>query len=221
MPTDGRLRSFVLRKGRVTSNQKRALVELKDKFILNKNIDLEMSWSIFPSALDIGFGAGETTIHLAKSNPQMSVLGAEVYLSGVGSVLSQAEEEDLDNIRILHGDIVPFLEDKVPDDCFDLILMFYPDPWPKRKHHKRRLLQKDFISLLNKKLKRDSIFYFKTDWTHYFQEVRRLFEDNKDWKIIEKQELDDYLIDLPKTSFEQKALNSGEELNELALRKVN
>lgn len=221
MPTEGRLRSFVLRKGRVTSNQKRALVELKDKFILNKNIDLEMSWSKFPSALDIGFGAGETTIHLAKSNPQMSVLGAEVYLSGVGSLLSQAEEEDLDNIRILHGDIVPFLEDKVPDDCFDLILMFYPDPWPKRKHHKRRLLQKDFISLLNKKLKRDSIFYFKTDWTHYFQEVRRLFEDNKDWKVIEKQELDDYLIDLPKTSFEQKALNSGEELNELALRKVN
>ena len=221
MPTEGRLRSFVLRKGRVTSNQKRALVELKDKFILNKNIDLEISWSKFPSALDIGFGAGETTIHIAKSNPRMSVLGAEVYLSGVGSVLSQAEEEDLDNIRILHGDIVPFLEDKVPDDCFDLILMFYPDPWPKRKHHKRRLLQKDFISLLYKKLKRGSIFCFTTDWTHYFQEVRRLFEDNKDWKIIEKQELDDYLIDLPKTSFEQKALNSGEELNELALRKVN
>ena len=215
-----RLKSFVLRRGRITSNQKRALKELWIKFNIDSKKDLEPSWIKEPSALDIGFGAGETTIHLAKTNPEMSVLGAEVYLSGIGSLLSRADEESLDNISILNEDIVPFLEEKVPDDCFDLILMFYPDPWPKRKHHKRRLLQKSFIDLLNKKLKAGGVFYFKTDWDHYFQETQKLLFENNDWKVLENNELESYLIDLPQTSFERKALASGRKLNELILEKI-
>lgn len=215
-----RLKSFVLRRGRITSNQKRALKELWIKFNIDSKKDLEPSWVKEPSALDIGFGAGETTIHLAKTNPEMSVLGAEVYLSGIGSLLSRADEESLDNISILNEDIVPFLEEKVPDDCFDLILMFYPDPWPKRKHHKRRLLQKSFIDLLNKKLKAGGVFYFKTDWDHYFQETQKLLFENNDWKVLENNELESYLIDLPQTSFERKALASGRKLNELILEKI-
>ena len=221
MQIQDRLKSFVLRKGRITSNQKRALLELKEKYILDNTKELDTHWLEAQTALDIGFGAGETTIHIAKSNPEINVLGAEVYLSGVGSVLSRAEEEGLENIRILNGDIVPFLEDKVPDESFNLILLFYPDPWPKRKHHKRRLIKRDFIDLINKKLKADSILYFKTDWTHYFQTVTKLFEDNEDWRLVEKQELDGYLIDLPQTSFEKKAINSGSVLHELILRKIN
>lgn len=215
-----RLKSFVLRRGRITSNQKRALKELWIKFNIDSKKDLEPSWVKEPSALDIGFGAGETTIHLAKTNPEMSVLGAEVYLSGIGSLLSRADEDSLDNISILNEDIVPFLEEKVPDDCFDLILMFYPDPWPKRKHHKRRLLQKSFIDLLNKKLKAGGVFYFKTDWDHYFQETQKLLFENNDWKVLENNELESYLIDLPQTSFERKALASGRKLNELILEKI-
>lgn len=215
-----RLKSFVLRRGRITSNQKRALKELWIKFNIDSKKDLEPSWIKEPSALDIGFGAGETTIHLAKTNPEMSVLGAEVYLSGIGSLLSRADEDSLDNISILNEDIVPFLEEKVPDDCFDLILMFYPDPWPKRKHHKRRLLQKSFIDLLNKKLKPGGVFYFKTDWDHYFQETQKLLFENNDWKVLENKELESYLIDLPQTSFERKALASGRKLNELILEKI-
>jgi tRNA (guanine-N7-)-methyltransferase len=215
-----RLKSFVLRRGRITSNQKRALKELWIKFNIDSKKDLEPSWIKEPSALDIGFGAGETTIHLAKTNPEMSVLGAEVYLSGIGSLLSRADEDSLDNISILNEDIVPFLEEKVPDDCFDLILMFYPDPWPKRKHHKRRLLQKSFIDLLNKKLKAGGVFYFKTDWDHYFQETQKLLFENNDWKVLENNELESYLIDLPQTSFERKALASGRKLNELILEKI-
>jgi tRNA (guanine-N7-)-methyltransferase len=215
-----RLKSFVLRRGRITSNQKRALKELWIKFNIDSKKDLEPSWIKEPSALDIGFGAGETTIHLAKTNPEMLVLGAEVYLSGIGSLLSRAYEESLDNISILNEDIVPFLEEKVPDDCFDLILMFYPDPWPKRKHHKRRLLQKSFIDLLNKKLKAGGVFYFKTDWDHYFQETQKLLFENNDWKVLENNELESYLIDLPQTSFERKALASGRKLNELILEKI-
>jgi len=215
-----RLKSFVLRKGRITSNQKRAINELWGRFVIDGRRDLESSWAEKPSALDIGFGAGETTIHLAKTKPEMSVLGAEVYLSGIGSLLSKADEESLNNISILNEDVVPFLEERVPDDCFNLILMFYPDPWPKRKHHKRRLLQKDFIDLLNKKLKVGSVFYFKSDWEHYFQEASKLLFNNNNWRVIEKRELENYLVDLPQTSFERKALASGRKLNELILEKI-
>ena len=207
-------------KGRITSNQKRAINELWGRFVIDGSRDLESSWAEKPSALDIGFGAGETTIHLAKTKPEMSVLGAEVYLSGIGSLLSKADEESLNNISILNEDVVPFLEERVPDDCFNLILMFYPDPWPKRKHHKRRLLQKDFIDLLNKKLKVGSVFYFKSDWEHYFQEASKLLFNNNDWRVIEKRELENYLVDLPQTSFERKALASGRKLNELILEKI-
>ena len=215
-----RLKSFVLRKGRITSNQKRAINELWRRFVIDGSRNLESSWAEKPSALDIGFGAGETTIHLAKTKPEMSVLGAEVYLSGIGSLLSKADEESLNNISILNEDVVPFLEERVPDDCFNLILMFYPDPWPKRKHHKRRLLQKDFIDLLNKKLKVGSVFYFKSDWEHYFQEASKLLFNNNNWRVIEKRELENYLVDLPQTSFERKALASGRKLNELILEKI-
>jgi tRNA (guanine-N7-)-methyltransferase len=215
-----RLKSFVLRRGRITSNQSRALSEHWDKYILDNEEKLNNIWSQDPSVLDIGFGSGETTAYLAKTKPEMLILGAEVYLSGIGSLLIKANEESLNNIKILNSDIVPFLENKVSDNCFDLILMFYPDPWPKRKHHKRRLLQKDFIDLINKKLKQNGTFYFKTDWIHYFNETKKLLINNPNWRILQKENLEEYLVNLPRTSFENKALQAKRKLNELILQKT-
>ena len=220
MPLQDRLKSFVLRRGRLTSNQSRALSEYWDKYVLDNEEKLSNIWTQEPSILDIGFGSGETTAYLAKTNPKMLILGAEVYLSGIGSLLSKANGESLNNIKILNSDIVPFLEDKVADNCFDLILMFYPDPWPKRKHHKRRLLQKDFIDLVNKKLKQNGIFYFKTDWIHYFDEAKKLINNDLNWRVLHKENLDEYLVNLPKTSFEKKALEAKRKLNELILQKT-
>ena len=220
MQSQDRLKSFVLRKGRITSNQQRAIDRLWDKYIVDGTEELK---NILPNThpiLDIGFGSGETTAYISKQKPETFVLGAEVYLSGIGSLLSKASEDSLENIRILNSDIAPFLEEKVSDNFFELILMFYPDPWPKRKHHKRRLLQKSFIDLLNKKLKAGGVFYFKTDWDHYFQETQKLLFENNDWKVLENKELESYLIDLPQTSFERKALASGRKLNELILEKI-
>ncbi len=220
MSFQNRLKSFVLRRGRITSNQSRALSEHWDKYILDNEEKLNNIWSQYPSVLDIGFGSGETTAYLAKRKPEMLILGAEVYLSGIGSLLIKANEESLNNIKILNSDIVPFLENKVSDNCFDLILMFYPDPWPKRKHHKRRLLQKDFIDLINKKLKQNGTFYFKTDWIHYFNETKKLLINNPNWRILQKENLEEYLVNLPRTSFENKALQAKRKLNELILQKT-
>ena len=215
-----RLKSFVLRKGRVTSNQKRAIQDLWDEFVIFESSDLQKSWVQEKLALDIGFGAGETTAYLSRAKPNMSIIGAEVYLSGIGSLLSKIRNENLQNIKILNSDVVDFLEN---NDAyfFDLILMFYPDPWPKRKHHKRRLFKDDFLQLLNKKVKKEGIFYFKTDWQHYFDEVMKIELDSKTWQVIKKKELEDYLIKLPQTSFELKAMESKREVFELILKKIN
>ena len=220
MLTEERQKSFVLRRGRITSNQKNALDTLWDRYVLKEDEYVDSFLSDKHSVLDIGFGAGETTTYLAKNMPNSSILGAEVYLSGIGSTLSRSNEEKLTNIKILNSDIVPFLEEKISDCSFDLVLMFYPDPWPKRKHHKRRLFQEGFINLIQRKLRKDGLFYFKTDWNHYYEEAKKLPFEKKKWKVLDEGQLDILLQELPETSFEKKALKAKRDLNKIILQKV-
>ena len=220
MLTEEHQKSFVLRRGRITSNQKNALDTLWDRYVLKEGEYVDSFLSDKYSVLDIGFGAGETTTYLAKNMPNSSILGAEVYLSGIGSTLSRSNEEKLTNIKILNSDIVPFLEEKISDCSFDLVLMFYPDPWPKRKHHKRRLFQEGFINLIQRKLRKDGIFYFKTDWNHYYEEAKKLPFEKKKWKVLDEGQLDILLQELPETSFEKKALKAKRDLNKIILQKV-
>lgn len=215
-----RQKSFVLRRGRITSNQKNALDTLWDRYVLKEGEYVDSFLSDKHSVLDIGFGAGETTTYLAKNMPNSSILGAEVYLSGIGSTLSRSNEEKLTNIKILNSDIVPFLEEKISDCSFDLVLLFYPDPWPKRKHHKRRLFQEGFINLIQRKLRKDGIFYFKTDWNHYYEEAKKLPFEKKKWKVLDEGQLDILLQELPETSFEKKALKAKRDLNKIILQKI-
>ena len=220
MLTEERQKSFVLRRGRITSNQKNALDTLWDRYVLKEDEYVDSFLSDKHSVLDIGFGAGETTTYLAKNMPNSSILGAEVYLSGIGSTLSRSNEEKLTNIKILNSDIVPFLEEKISDCSFDLVLMFYPDPWPKRKHHKRRLFQEGFINLIQRKLRKDGIFYYKTDWNHYYEEAKKLPFEKKKWKVLDEGQLDILLQELPETSFEKKALKAKRDLNKIILQKI-
>ena len=220
MLTEEHQKSFVLRRGRITSNQKNALDTLWDRYVLKEGEYVDSFLSDKHSVLDIGFGSGETTTYLAKNMPNSSILGAEVYLSGIGSTLSRSNEEKLTNIKILNSDIVPFLEEKISDCSFDLVLMFYPDPWPKRKHHKRRLFQEGFINLIQRKLRKDGIFYFKTDWNHYYEEAKKLPFEKKKWKVLDEGQLDILLQELPETSFEKKALQANRDLNKIILQKI-
>ena len=152
--------------------------------------------------------------------PESSVLGAEVYLAGIGSTLSKSNEEGLNNIKILNSDIVPFLEETISDDSFDLVLMFYPDPWPKRKHHKRRLFQPNFLNLIHSKLKKNGIFYFKTDWSHYYQESIKILLDDNNWLKLDESQLNPVLKEMPVTSFERKALKAQRDLKKIILKKL-
>jgi len=213
-------KSFVTRKGRVTANQKKALDSFWNQYVISETSEIQEFIQGKYSLLDIGFGAGETIISIAQKKKDISLLGAEVYLSGIGNVLSKADKFNLGNIRVVSQDVEDLLQDKIPNSSFDVIIMFYPDPWPKRRHHKRRLIKKEFIELLNKKLKPNGIFYFKTDWEDYFNEVNLLFED-PNWEELCIKDLEEHLRDIPQTSFEKKAIKANRSLNTKIVKKVS
>ena len=220
MTFNSKPKSFVTRQGKITANQKKALTSFWNKYVINEFSEIQEFIQGNYSLLDIGFGAGETLVSIAQNKLDMSLLGAEVYRSGIGTVLSKADEFNLENIKIVNEDAEDLLQNKIPDNSFDVIIMFYPDPWPKRRHHKRRLIKKEFIDLLNKKLKPSGIFYFKTDWKDYFDKVNLLFED-PNWEDLNLKDLEKHLRDIPPTSFEKKAIQANRSLNTKIVKKVN
>ena len=220
MTFNSKPKSFVTRQGRITANQKNALDSFWNHYIISELSEIQEFIRGNYSLLDIGFGAGETLISIAQKKEDVSLLGAEVYLSGIGTVLSKADKLNLDNLRIVREDAEDLLQNKIPDSSLDAIIMFYPDPWPKRRHHKRRLIKKDFTELLNKKLKFNGIFYFKTDWKDYFDEVTYLFE-GPNWEELNIRDLEEHLRDIPSTSFEKKAIQANRSLNTKVVKKVN
>jgi tRNA (guanine-N7-)-methyltransferase len=166
-----RIRSFVLRAGRVTAAQERALTELWPAFGLDfdgRMLDLDQVFGrAAPRCLEIGFGTGEVIGSLAKAHPQNDHLGIEVHRSGVGRLLLQAREDNLSNLRIVCHDAVEVLTGAVPDRSFDTILIFFPDPWHKKRHHKRRLIDAAFVETLAAKLRPGGTLMLATDWEEY------------------------------------------------------
>ncbi|HJM15186.1 MAG TPA: tRNA (guanosine(46)-N7)-methyltransferase TrmB [SAR86 cluster bacterium] len=220
MTFNSKSKSFVTRQGRITSNQRKALDSFWNQYVISELSAIQGFIRGNYSLLDIGFGAGETLVSIAQKNKDISLLGAEVYQSGIGTVLSKADKFNLENIRIVNEDAEDLLQNKILNNSFDAIIMFYPDPWPKRRHHKRRLIKKEFIELLNKKLKPNGIFYFKTDWKDYFDKVNLLFE-GPNWEELNLIDLEEHLRDIPSTSFEKKAIHANRSLNTKIVKKVN
>ena len=127
--------------------------------------------SVQPKILEIGFGMGETTAHIAKLRPQDKFLALEVHEPGVGALLKKIGEEQIENIRIIRHDAVDVLENMIANDVLDGVHIFFPDPWHKKKHNKRRLVQSEFISKLCKKLKPGAYIHLATDWQEYAQQM--------------------------------------------------
>ncbi len=169
------IRSFVLRQGRVSSAQQRAHDTLLPLFgipFAEKAIDLGAAFGrAAPKILEIGFGMGETTAVIAKSNPDRDYLGIEVHTPGVGSLLKTIGEENITNIRIIQHDAVEVLRHMIPPGSLDGVHVFFPDPWPKKRHHKRRLLQPPLIALLASRMRPGAYLHTATDWEEYAQQM--------------------------------------------------
>ena len=169
------VRSFVLRQGRVSNAQARAHETLMPVYGLpytGRPLDLA---TVFgrnaPKILEIGFGMGETTATIAAANPDKDYLGIEVHTPGVGSLLKQIEEQGLRNLRVIQYDAVEVLQHMVPPESLDGVQIFFPDPWPKKRHHKRRLVQSPLIALLATKLKPGGTLHVATDWQDYAEQI--------------------------------------------------
>src|SRR5450432_3066650 len=175
MQTQRRIRSFVLRAGRTTPAQERALVELWPAYGLDlKEMPLDLAL-VFgraaPRCLEIGFGAGEVIGSLAETNPHIDYVGIEVHRSGVGRLLLRAQQGALKNLRVICHDAVDVLREHVADNSFDEILVFFPDPWHKKRHHKRRLIDVSFAALAASKLRAGGALRLATDWQDYADQI--------------------------------------------------
>ena len=169
-----RIRSFVLRAGRTTAAQERALQELWPRYGLAPEGRLDLD-ALFgrqaPRCLEIGFGVGEVIGALAEQHPDIDYLGIEVHKAGVGRLLLRAAQSGLANLRIVIADAVDVLNEQLPDACLDEILIFFPDPWHKKRHHKRRLIDARFAALLARKLRGGGFLRLATDWQDYAEQM--------------------------------------------------
>jgi tRNA (guanine-N7-)-methyltransferase len=170
-----RIRSFVTRAGRVSTGQRRALDELGPRFVL-PYAEQQPDWNtVFgreaPRVLEIGFGMGATTAEIAARRPDDDFLGVEVHEPGVGALLKLIDEQNLSNIRIVQHDAVEVLEQMIAPASLDGVHIFFPDPWHKARHHKRRLIQPKFVALLVSRLKPGAYLHCATDWQNYAEQM--------------------------------------------------
>ena len=171
-----RIRSFVLRAGRTTGGQQRAIEELGPKFLIPfqetlLNLEQAFSGSTNPKILEIGFGMGETTARIADLRKQDDFLGIEVHPPGVGALLKLIGEVGLSNVRIIRHDAVEVLEKMIAPNSLDGIHIYFADPWHKKRHHKRRLIQAPFVKLLVSRLKPGAYLHLATDWHNYAEQM--------------------------------------------------
>ncbi len=175
MLTERRIRSFVLRAGRTTAAQERALVELWPAYGVEFHgaaLDLDAIYGrTTRRCLEIGFGVGEVIGSLAQSNPDIDYLGIEVHRAGVGRLLLRADLAALGNLRVICHDAVEVLQAGIADAAFDEVLVFFPDPWHKKRHHKRRLIDARFIAMVAAKLRPGGVLRMATDWQAYAEQM--------------------------------------------------
>lgn len=206
------IRSFVLRQGRFSPGQQRAYDELMPRFgipFAPAPLDLAAAFGRpAPKILEIGFGMGETTARIAAENPGNDYLGVEVHTPGVGALLKHLQEQALTNVRVVQHDAVEVVREMIPEGSLAGIHVFFPDPWPKKRHHKRRLLQPEFVRLLASRLAPGGYLHAATDWQEYAEHILATLSSeaalsNRHPGFADRPDT------RPETKFEQRGLRLG------------
>jgi tRNA (guanine-N7-)-methyltransferase len=215
------IRSYVIREGRMTPGQKRALVEQWTTYGLNLEdglIDLAFNKEsgenpLFEKGgdiiLEIGFGMGDSLFEMAQIFPDKNFIGAEVHRPGVGHLLQLAASHELKNLRAFQADSIDVLSQCIPDESLSKVQIFFPDPWHKKKHHKRRLITKEFVALVREKLKLDGILHIATDWAPYAEVIDEVMQSWTPCEIPKRVE----------TKYERRGLKLEHEVFDMAFKK--
>ncbi len=184
-PHHRRVRSFVRREGRLTPGQQKALDELWPRYGLPEQRTLDPRATFgreAPLTLEIGFGNGASLATVAAQDPDSNFIGIEVHRPGVGRLLKTIDEQQLNHVRIYCADAIDVLNRCIPAHSLDRVLVLFPDPWPKKKHHKRRIVQPAFVSLLADKLKGGGLLHLATDWRDYADHMLEVMEAATDFR---------------------------------------
>ncbi len=217
------IRSFVLRQGRISNAQRRAHADLLPVYgvpFSPASLDLVRVFGrAAPRILEIGFGMGETTAAIAQQHPENDYLGVEVHTPGVGSLLKRIAELHLENVRVIQHDAVEVLRHMIPPAALDGVHIFFPDPWPKKRHHKRRLIQPPFLALLASRMKREATVHACTDWEDYAQQMLDVFSAEPALENTASGYADRPHT-RPPTKFERRGLELGHRVWDLVFRKV-
>lgn len=218
--------SFVTRNGRSSLAQKRALDNHWTQYGLNCPEDAhpldfsELFNTDTPPILEIGFGMGHSLLQQALQSPKQPFMGIEVHAPGVGKLLNEIAKHDLKNLRIFKVNAIDVLEKAIPAASLSCVQLFFPDPWHKTKHHKRRLVQTEFVNLIAQKLKSGGLFHMATDWSDYADHMRSVLMDNPFFKAVDPTKLAALIEQRPKTKFENRGIRLGHLISDLAYLKL-
>lgn len=206
------IRSFVRRAGRITPSQRHSLETLWPQFGIeysSKFVDFSSYFGRQADVvLEIGFGNGESLLKMAKEAPELDFIGVEVHAPGVGALLTGVKSNELQNLRVISDDAVKILTHMIKDRSLSKVQIFFPDPWPKRRHQKRRLIQAPFVKLLHQKLKAKGLLHLATDWEDYARQMMRILSSTKGFKnrVAEGVFYKDASSLRPMTKFERRGL---------------
>lgn len=223
-PGKRRIRSFVRREGRLTPGQQRALDKWLPEFGLpagEGEFDFEALFGRkAPTVLEIGFGNGDTLFELAQRHPEWNFIGLEVHRPGVGHLLKQVGEAGLTNVRVGDDDAVEVLRHRIPAQSLHRVLLYFPDPWPKKRHHKRRIVQADFTQLVASRLAPGGEFHLATDWEPYAEWMHDVLQAES---ALENTAADGGFVprpdERPETKFERRGHRLGHDTWDLVYRR--
>jgi tRNA (guanine-N7-)-methyltransferase len=218
------VRSFVLRGGRLTEGQKRALDEFWPRFGIEKGESLLDFKILFgndaPVIMEIGFGNGDATWQMAQAHPAENYLGVEVHQPGVGHLLLNMKQHGIANIRIANEDAVEFLRERVALESLDGVRIYFPDPWPKKRHHKRRLIQSSLIELLASRMRPGAVLHLATDWEPYAEHMLEVMRASGGFENLSPSgDFCDQPEWRPETKYERRGERLGHQVRDLLFRK--
>jgi tRNA (guanine-N7-)-methyltransferase len=223
LPERRAIRSFVLRQGRLSNAQRRAHAELLPVYGVPYSPAVLDLGRVFgraaPKILEIGFGMGETTARIAHEHPENDYLGIEVHTPGVGSLLKRVAELGLKNLRVIQHDAVEVLQHMISPGALDGVHIFFPDPWPKKRHHKRRLVQAPFLALLASRMKAGATLHLATDWEDYAQQMLEALSAEP--ALANAAEGFASASVRPRTKFEDRGRTLGHRIWDLVFRKIS
>lgn len=220
------VRSFVRRAGRLTASQRRALDELWPACGIDFQetpLDLDALFGrTAPRWLEIGFGNGESLVQQAQEHPDIDFIGIEVHQPGIGHCLLAARAARVGNIRLIAHDAIDVLEHQVPDGSLQRINLYFADPWPKKRHHKRRIVQADFVDLCARRLTERGSLHIATDWADYAEHIDSVMGTCTQFVCVERREHDGTRpLDRPMTKFERRGVRRGHRIRDWRFDKTH